>query len=228
MPCGRRGWGWAGAVALVALTAAGGRARAQMCEDDGGLMCGADGGEENPDEDAGAPPASGSGGTSGAGSGGRGGSGSGMDAGGATDADACSCRATIDDEKQGRIDVCTQGNTRSACAGFECERGIVRDQLCSQSDIRLCCVMSDRDLISVLYHDCTHPNCVAGFTQQCADFDGQLRDRDCAQLLAPDNDDDSDEGDGCSVAGRAGRGGDAIWIAFGALGLLLGRRRLAG
>jgi hypothetical protein len=206
MHCGRRerSWltAWLSSVGVGALLALSQPARAQMCEDDGGLVCGEDGGMDPRDEDGGAGTG-GSGGTGpSAGMGGK--SGSGMDAG-SDDADACSCRATIDDE-QGRIDVCTQGNTRSACARFDCERGIVRDQLCARSDIRLCCVMEDRDLVSVLYNDCTHANCVAGFTQQCHDFNGTLRDRDCEQVLYPDSDDDSDEGDGCSVARSSGRG----------------------
>lgn len=187
-----------------------------MCEDDGGTETPTDGGMQ-PGGAGGMSGRAGIGGTAGrGGSGGGGGSGA--------QADACSCHARIDDEKQGRIDVCTQGETRPACARFSCERGTVSDELCPETGVRMCCVMTARGLVSVLYGDCTHPNCVAGFSQQCDDFGGELHGPDCESLVrASDAADDDGEGNGCAVAAGA-RGGDLAAVGLALLALWRGMR----
>lgn len=189
-----------------------------MCVDD-------DGGTLQSEEDGGVstPPMAGSGAR--AGSGGSGTAGSrGIDAGGRPGgpADTCSCTAN-DDDKQGRVHVCTEGQTRAACEDFSCTLGRVDpDHACAHSDIRLCCVMKSRGLVSVLYDDCTQANCEPGFSEQCADFDGQLHSGDCASF-GPHSD-GSGGGGGCAVAGRnAPAAGDLTGLAFGVLGLLFAR-----
>jgi MYXO-CTERM domain-containing protein len=228
---------WGALFALASSLAALGSApvaRAQMCsmaDEDGGMCVDDDGGlviAQPTDDDGGmsmAPMAGSSGraGSGGSGSGGSGGRGA-LDAGTRPGgpADACSCTAT-DDDKQGRVHVCTEGQTRAACDDFSCTLGRVDlDHACSHDAIQLCCVMKSRGLVSVLYDDCTHPNCKAGFTQQCADFDGTLHDADCESLVSgPSHHDDS--GDGCAVQSTSASS-DLSGIALG-LGLLLVRRR---
>lgn len=197
-----------------------------MCvDDDGGLVI-----APPPDDDAGVSmePMAGSGGRAGSaasasgGSGGRGVMDAGTRPGGP--ADSCSCTANDDDPKHGRVHVCTEGQTRAACDDFSCTLGRVDpDHACSRSGVRLCCVMKSRGLVSVLYDDCTQANCSAGFTQQCADFDGTLHDADCESFMRGQSGHDQ-SGDGCAVASTSASS-DLSGIALGVLGLIVARRR---
>lgn len=213
-------WGWTSGLLLAAAAfSTASPVRAQTCDDDGGMVC--------VDEDAGADDDGGvdRAGSGGAGAGGMsGGGGGGARDAGPSDRDACSCEAEIDDPEQGRIHVCTQSDTVSGCRGFSCERGVVQAELCPSSNVELCCVMEQRDLVSVLYADCTHPNCVAGLKQQCADFEGALRSGNCSAFIDRGTDDHDHDGGGCAAA-RAVDGSQLAGLALGVLGLIAARRR---
>jgi hypothetical protein len=205
------------AAALAGLPAA--HTSAQVCsEDDGGpLSC--------EDEDAGSAGADAGTGTSAPRDGGTtgpaGGSGARFDAGAGAQA-ACSCTTNTIEGEYGRIHVCTGSTDPGACRRFECTLGeLSHERACSERNVELCCVMRSRDLVSVLYEDCTHPNCRSGFIAQCMDFGGRVRD-ECEVLL---DGNDRDGGGWCAVGAHADARG--AWpIAFSLLGLALrGRRR---
>jgi hypothetical protein len=100
----------------------------------------------------------------------------------------------------------------------------MRLHACELENLRLCCGMDSRDLVSVLYDDCTHANCEAGFTQQCSDFGGTLHRGDCDALVSGGDGDHDGGGGGCTIASERGPD-DLAGLALGALGLLLARRR---
>jgi len=217
-------------ASVVALCGVAPRVQAQVCEDDAGLVCDEDAGLW--EDDAGAAGQAGTDAMSHAGSGGTGAAGAGapdIDAGLGSDETQCSCEANISSE-QGRIHVCTGGDTRGVCARFSCERGVVRYDACKATDIQACCVIPSRGLISVLYDDCTHPNCLSGFTAQCEDFSGTLHGQDCAELIGHSSKSHGGGG-GCAVAtGRAPatdatRAANDAGAVLSALGLLWLRRR---